>query len=256
VDLCEHYRRQYAWRDWETAFAALPPLQGQTILDLGCGIGDQAAELASRGARVIGLDASEELLGAARSRGLAGAEFRCADLRAPLELAAPADGVWSSFAAAFFPDLPAVLAGWKRALRPGGWIALTEIDDFFGHEPLTERTQALLAGYAREALAAGRYDFHMGRKLAGHLARAGFAVSREIELADQELACTGPARPEVIEAWRTRLEGMRLLRDFCGGGFGHVRDDFLGCLASGEHRATARVVLCIATNGPPPIARH
>ena len=145
-----------------------------------------------------------------------------------------------------------MLDGWKRALRLGGWIALTEIDDFFGHEPLDARTRDLLEGYAREALAAGRYDFHMGRKLGEHLARAGFAVSRELALADQELSFTGPARPEVLEAWRARLEGMRLLRDFCGRDFEQVRDDFLGCLARADHRSTARVVFCIAAQAPQP----
>lgn len=256
MNLHEYYRRQYVWRDWQTAFAALPPLDGRTVLDLGCGIGDLSAELVARGARVVGVDGNEELLCAARSRDLANAEFRCADLRSPLDLGAPADGVWSSFAAAYFPDLPVVLEGWKRALRPGGWIALTEVDDFFGHEPLVERTRGLLAGYAREAQAGGRYDFHMGRRLAGHLVRAGFAVSRQLELADQELAFSGQARPEVLDAWRSRLEGMRLLRDFCGRNFEVVRDDFLGCLASIGHRSTARVICCVAAQQPQPPARE
>jgi SAM-dependent methyltransferase len=252
VSLASYYRRQYGWRDWPAVFAALPSLEGQTVLDLACGVGDQAAELVARGARVVGLDVNEELLGAARSRGLANAEFHTADLCAPLELDSPADGIWSSFAAAYFPDLSVVLEGWRRALRPRGWIALTEIDDLFGHEPLGARTRELLVGYAGEALAAGRYDFHMGRKLEGHLTRAGFTVSRELALADQELSFTGPARPEVIEAWRARLEGMRLLCDFCGRDFEQVRDDFLGCLARADHRSTARVVCCIAAQAPQP----
>ena len=250
MSLASHHRRQYGWREWPAIFAELPSVEGQTVLDLGCGVGDQAAELVARGAHVVGVDVNEELLGEARSRGLAGAEFRTADLRAPLDLGKAADGIWSSFAAAYFPDLSAVLEIWKRGLRPGGWIALTEIDDLFGHEPLGARTRALLEGYAREALAAGRYDFHMGSKLEEHLTHAGFSVSRELALADQELSFTGPARPEVIEAWRARLEGMRLLCEFCGRNFEQVRDDFLGCLARADHRSTARVVCCIAAQAP------
>ncbi len=247
MSLADEYRRQAAWRDWPTVFDALPALQGQTVLDLGCAVGDQAAELTARGARVIGLDRNEELLREARSRGLANAEFRCADLHLPLGLDAAADGIWSSFAAAYFPDLPAVLEVWSAALRPGGWIALTEIDDFFGHQPIQERTRSLLENYARIALASGRYDFHMGRKLPGHLERAGFTASKVFALADQELAFDGPAPPEVIAAWRARLDRMQLLQDFCGARFEALRDDLLACLGRPDHRSTARVSCCIAS---------
>jgi SAM-dependent methyltransferase len=228
-------------------FEALPPLQGKTVLDLGCGVGDLAAEMVGRGARVIGVDLNEELLAAARGRGLAGAEFRKADLREPLDLEVGIDGLWGGFVAAYFPDLPAALSRWAAHLRPGGWVALTEIDDFFGHKPLAERTRELFDGYAREALAAGRYDFHMGRKLRGHLERAGFTVTKELTLADRELSFDGPADPEVVEAWRVRLEGMTLLRDFCGPDFEALRDDLLGCLARADHRSRATVRFCLAT---------
>lgn len=70
MDLADEYRRQFAWRDWATVFAALPPLAGQVVFDLGCGPGDLAAELVRRGARVVGFDCNEELLAAARERNL------------------------------------------------------------------------------------------------------------------------------------------------------------------------------------------
>lgn len=247
TNLAGYYRRQLAWRDWPRVLAALPSLGGQTVLDLGCGVGDQAALLAARGARVIGFDLNEEVLNHARSRQLPGAVFHACDLRALPDLGVTADGLWCSFAAAYFPDLPAVLPGWAKHLRPGGWIALTEIDDFFGHEPLSATTTSLLESYARDAVAAGRYDFHMGCKLQGYLERSGFTVSQVVTLADQELSFDGPALPEVIDAWRSRLDGMKLLQAFCGSGFEALREDFLGCLAAAGHRSLAEVVCCIAS---------
>jgi hypothetical protein len=87
----------------------------------------------------------------------------------------------------------------------------------------------------------------MGRKLRGHLERAGFTVTKELGLADRELSFAGPADPEVVEAWRARLEGMRLLRDFCGPDFDDLRADFLSCLTRADHRSLARVCFCLAT---------
>jgi SAM-dependent methyltransferase len=246
VPLADDYRRQFAWRSWPLLLDALPPLRGTTVLDLGCGPGDLAAELTARGARVIGIDLNEEALLAARARNLPGAEFRVADLRALPELGAPVDGIWSSFAAAYFTDFVPVLAGWAGALRPGGWMALTEIYDFFAHEPVAPRTHELLSAYAADALAAGRYDFHMGRRLEAQLQRAGLRVVRALEPPDLEFAFTGPARPDVLEGWRARLQWMSLLPTFCGADWPAVRDDFLACLARPDHRSLCRVRFCLA----------
>jgi SAM-dependent methyltransferase len=250
VSLSDEYRRQLVWRDWATALDALPSLEGRTVLDLGCAVGDVAALLVARGARVLGVDGNEELLAAARSKELPNTELVQADLRdlSGLEanLGGRADGLWCSFAAAYFPELFTRLGAWLRHVRPGGWVALTEIDDFFGHEPLGERTKALLDAYAADALAAGRYDFHMGRKLREHAERAGLTVSKELTLEDREFSFTGPAQPEVLDAWSARFERMTLLRAFCGPEYDQVRDDFLACLARPDHRSRARVCCCIA----------
>jgi SAM-dependent methyltransferase len=241
MSISNDYKRQFEWRDWPAIFAALPPLRGQTVLDLGCGVGDLSAELAARGARVIGVDTNEDLLQTARKRRLPGVELHSRDLRAPLALGARADGMWCSFAAAYFPDLTAAVERWAAELAPGGWCAITEIDDLFGHEPLGARTKALFDGYARESLAAGRYDFHMGGKLGEQLSRAGFAAIRELTVGDRELSFDGPASADVLEAWRTRLQRMKLLRDFCGPSIDEVEAEFLACLVRPDHRSTAKI---------------
>jgi len=247
MSLSAEYKRQFEWRSWAKIFAALPPLQGQLVLDLGCAVGDQSAELVARGALVIGIDINEELLVTARSRNLPNAEFRALDLETSTDLGVSADGIWCSFAAAYFPDLSTMLASWGNHLRPGGWAALTEIDDLFGHEPVSPRTRSLFDAYAREALTAGRYDFCMGRKLQRYLERTGFAVSRVLILDDQEFSFAGAASPEVLDAWRDRFQRMQLFRDFCGAEFVQVRDDFIECLARSDHHSTAKVYCCVAT---------
>lgn len=247
MSLTDEYRRQSGWRDWPTILDALPPLEGRTVLDLGCGEGGVAAELVGRGARVIGVDLNDDLLRAARARGLARAEFHKADLRDLPDPGGPVDGLWSSFAAAYFPDLAPVLEHWRGHLESGGWAAVTEVDDLFGHAPVAPRTKSLLDAFARELLEDGWYDFHMGRKLAGHLERAGFTVSKTFTVEDQELAFDGPADPDVVDAWRRRFDRMTGLQDFCADEFEAVRDDFVGCLGRTDHRSSAKVVCCIAT---------
>ena len=245
MNIVNDYRRQFGWRAWPTVLAELPALAGRTVFDLGCGTGDLAAELSSRGAKVIGFDGNEALLKHARERQAHVADFRACDLHtfSPSE---PCDGVWCSFTAAYFPSLAERLQSWTSSLRPGGWIALTEVDNLFGHEPLGEQSRALLDAYARQSLQANRYDFYMGRKLGAALVEAGFRVQTSLTLPDRELAFAGPAEPEVLLAWAARLDRMLLLQTFCGSEFAALRNDFLSCLASSEHRSTGSVVCCIA----------
>jgi hypothetical protein len=105
----------------------------------------------------------------------------------------------------------------------------------------------LFRAYAEDAFAAGRYDFHMGRKLRAHLERSGFTVSKTLTVEDQELSFSGPARPEVLDAWRARFNRMKLLRDFCGPAIDQVQEEFPGCLKREDHTSVAQVHCCIAT---------
>lgn len=215
-------------------------------MDLGCGIGDLAADLSTRGASIVGVDINEELIAYAINRHIANAEFRRSDLQTFRDPSLCVDGIWSSFAAAYFPAFRDILPAWIEHLRPGGWLALIEIDDFFGHHPLSNRTSELLAQYVRDAMEHSRYDFHMGRKMPALLEQVGMKVVRRLTVPDAELSFSGRADPEVQAAWRLRFDQMHLLRDFCGAEFEGVRDDFLNCLDRNDHYCTATVQCCIA----------
>lgn len=246
MNIVESYSRQYRWRAWPIILDALPDLDGQRVLDLGCGIGDLAADISARGAHVIGLDINSELVAFASARNIPNAEFRVADLRRLHEPSLRVDGIWSSFTAAYFTSLHDTLASWLDHLRPGGWLALTEIDDLFGHQPVSDRTSELLSGYVLDALEHARYDFRMGRKMADILSQLGLTVVQELALPDSELSFSGPAAPDVVDAWRRRLDGMHLLWSYCGSEFESVRDDFLNCLSRSDHVCSATVRCCIA----------
>jgi trans-aconitate methyltransferase len=94
----------------------LAPRAGERILDLGCGDGVLTAKLRDLGARVTGIDASEEQIGAAARLGL---DVRVADARR-LDYAAEFDAVFTNAALHWIREPDAVIAGVWRALRRGG----------------------------------------------------------------------------------------------------------------------------------------
>jgi SAM-dependent methyltransferase len=94
----------------------LEPHPGERILDLGCGDGSLTREIAAAGASVLGVDASPAMVAAARDRGLDAVVGDAQRLAYDCEF----DAVFTNAALHWMPDLPAVLVGVRRALRPGG----------------------------------------------------------------------------------------------------------------------------------------
>ena len=75
-----------------------------------------------------------------------------------------------------------------------------------------------------------------------------FKVVR-FELDDQELSFEGPARPDVLRAWKARFARMGGLKSFFGQEFPAFRDEFIRCLSGKEHRSLCKVVYCVGTRG-------
>jgi SAM-dependent methyltransferase len=246
ASLVDQYQRQARWRRWSEALSLLPIERGQRVLDLGCGVGEIAGRLHQLGAEVVGVDANEELLSAARLS-YPDVCFKCADIRqlAP-ETVGMVDGIWASFVAAYFPDLAPTLARWSACLRPGGWMALVEMDDLFGHEPFPNEFRDDIARFHKEAKRAGRYDFEAGRTLAGAARAIGLEPLHESVLADDELSFAGAAKPDVLEAWRNRLERMGGLKAFLRDRFTSFADAFAATLCSEQHSSRTRVIYVVA----------
>jgi SAM-dependent methyltransferase len=107
------------------ALSLLNPRPGELILDLGCGDGVLTEKIEQAGARVIGLDASPEMVEAARARGV---DAFVADAQA-LDLAGQAlrfgqfDAAFSNAALHWMLDPMAVATGVYAVLRPGGRFA-------------------------------------------------------------------------------------------------------------------------------------
>lgn len=249
MDLAAEYLHQDRWRDWERMLERLPCGHEDLVLDLGCGPGAVSRRLARRVRTVIGIDRDPGLLKVARRHCPDNCRFVCADLKEPRGLnLEPADGLWAGFVAAYFPRLGDVLPAWIALLRSGGWLALVEVDRMLlGHRPLPPDVRNMLRGFEHCARRRLRYDVDMGSKLARFLTAAGLNLVEESRWDDPELAFQGPARPEVLDAWRRRFARMPALRaDLGQSRFTRCRNAFLECLAAPDHTCDAAVVMVIA----------
>jgi demethylmenaquinone methyltransferase/2-methoxy-6-polyprenyl-1,4-benzoquinol methylase len=124
----------HSWRKRAADRAELNP--GDSALDVCCGTGDLALELASRVApegRVIGCDFSEPMLDLAREkaaqRGAESVRFEWADaLQLPYD-DAQFDAVTVGFGVRNFADRDRGLREMSRVLRPGGRLVILEFTE-------------------------------------------------------------------------------------------------------------------------------
>jgi SAM-dependent methyltransferase len=121
------------WRQQHVIIPAVLGLMGQVadqdILDAGCGPGWLSLELARRGARVVGVDAAEQMLVRARERAQNASQtirFVQADLCSPLPLEDRSfDAVLCNMVLMDIPAIDTALSEFSRLLRPTGRLVFS-----------------------------------------------------------------------------------------------------------------------------------
>jgi trans-aconitate methyltransferase len=167
----------------------LAPRPGEMILDLGCGSGELAGEIAGRGARVVGLDASADMLAKAR-RQFPALDFRLGDA-ASFAVPERFDAIFSNATLHWVPAAEAAIGQMYAHLKPGGRL----VAEMGGRGNVDQIVGAVLRQLQRRgySLAAAHWwYFPTVGEYAGLLEKQGFRVrlaqhfDRPTALADPE----------------------------------------------------------------------
>lgn len=108
----------FVWQMGAGVVELLAPQAGESVLDLGCGTGHLTAQIAASGARVVGFDASPEMLQKARA-GHPGLDFRLADAR-DFDFPERFDAVFSNAALHWIHEPTRAIERVAHHLKPGG----------------------------------------------------------------------------------------------------------------------------------------
>jgi SAM-dependent methyltransferase len=138
-EIADFYEQRSGQTVRDPATAALLDLAGDVsglrLLEVACGPGRVARELARRGAALTGLDISAALLARARAYEAAeplGIRYLQADVTAGGVLDAQVfDGVVCNYGLSDIDDLDGLLANVARLLRPGGWFVFSLLHPCF-----------------------------------------------------------------------------------------------------------------------------
>lgn len=164
---------RYVARTNAATLDRLAPRADERLIDIGCGTGALLAQLAEHGprARLAGVDLSLAMLAVAR----ASLPRDVALLAARAERLPFADASFDAAASCsvfhFVPEPEAALAEWRRVVRPGGRIAITD----WCHDHLTCRLLDLWLRLRRDP---AHYRTYRAAELASMLEAAGWAEVR------------------------------------------------------------------------------
>ena len=249
MNIAEEYKNQVKWRNWESYIDVLPIKPNDKILDLGCSRGYVTKLLSQNAEQAIGIDLNEELLELAKKENNgSNINYYQSDLSEINQLGlSDVDGIWSSFTIAYFPDFAPVLKKWLNCLKPGGWIAIVEMDDLFAHKPISTRSQLKFKQFYQNQRSQNVYDFEMGRKIRELLVNEGLTITYEDNIDDAELTFNGSAETVIISAWESRLDRIKSLKEFLGmKEFIEVKKEFLSCLSAKNHKSDTIIKYLIA----------
>ncbi|WP_076408353.1 class I SAM-dependent methyltransferase [Shewanella sp. UCD-KL12] len=253
MNLFQEYEKQQGWRDWARFIADIPLTANDTVIDLGCSVGDVSNLLSHKVKHVVGVDINSEFIAFCDSRktcnqSFAESDFQNIDYLDIQRTFGGVNGVWASYSLSYLSDPLSYLTSLYSVLNEGGWIALLDVSCFIsGNLAKESKYFDRVLAFEQASYRSGLYDFNFGAKMPGMLQQAGFdIVHLDEDVFDLELNFSGAATLEVIEGWTARLARMKKLQAFLGEEYPNFCDEFLGNLSCETHEKRGNVRFVVA----------
>jgi SAM-dependent methyltransferase len=191
-----------------------------SLLEIAAGTGVVTRELARvlpREASIVATDLNQPMIDHAASIGTARpVQWRQADaMKLPFPDAS-FDAVVCQFGAMFFPDRPAAFAETRRVLRPGGVFLFNVWDRIEANEFADRVTSELAKMFAADPprfLARTPHGYHDRDRIAGDVARGGFAGKAAIDTVAARSRADSPSGPATAYCQGTPLRNEIEARD-------------------------------------------
>ena len=224
------------------ALRRFPPQPGQRVLDVGCGFGDTAQDIAALvgpEGEVVGVDAAPNFIELARREsaeaGVGNVRFEVADVQSA-DLGGPYDTVFSRFGTMFFAAPGAALRNIRSALRPGGrlvmvvWRRRTDNDWIYRGQTVVESIVQRPEEYEEPTCGPGPFSMADADTVSELLTYAGF---EDITLQRCDLPIViGSDMDEAIEIIMSLGPGGEILR-LAGAQAAHLHGDVRKALEEG-----------------------
>lgn len=181
---------------------------GMRALDVGCGTGAVTRVMATIAGsdRVVGVDRSRDRIDQAKwlaARRSVAVDFACHDAHA-LDLPdGHFDFTWSRFLFEYLAQPERALAEMVRVTRPGGIVAVADLDGQLQTFAPLDAAEAAVLGSVLTALRAAGFDPDVGRKLYGWCRAAGLVDLRVRVQTYQQYAGTIP--PNERPNWHQKV---------------------------------------------------
>jgi SAM-dependent methyltransferase len=256
LDLFQEYEKQQKWRGWEDYLKFIPLNNKDTVVDLGCSVGDVSRMFSLRVKNVVGIDINKEFIEFCDSRKNCNEDFIFSDFQSVDYLSfGEVNGIWGSFSLSYLSDPIDYLKFLNSVMSDDGWIALLDVSCFIsGNLAKDSKYYEKVNAFELESYKSGLYDFDFGAKMQGMLNNAGFdIVYFDNDVSDPELNFSGAAPPEIIEGWSARLSRMKNLRDLLDDEYTGFCDELLSNLRSDTHEKRGNVRFVVAKKSNKPI---
>lgn len=248
MSLKTEYENQQKYRKWSLIVDKLPIKSDHVVAELGCGTGNFAEVLSKKIKEVIAIDLNQNLLEILKNKKILNITILQKDISNLNYIPKQVDGIFSSFAIAYFPNkMEQILKNWFDKLKNGGWVAIIEIDDLLrGHTPLSKETLNKLEVFEDKTRNNGIYDFRAGRKISLILKDLGMEILLDEDLEDSELTDSGILSDEIYTMWENRLNRLSFDKFFQKNEIESIKADFLSLLKSAKHINQTKVKFIIA----------